>query len=1805
MHLWIAFLFLRDSRAIRTANNPPSNDNSSRVVGESGLRSSTESLKKQCPQCEDIFPVTYQICPVCVTLPDQTTPNPGASIANVNVPVVLLVDYRDKGIESMGCRINEDGIVSVVGGTSFVLPPLSLVPNIDDIDQSGEEEHVISLEAEGMQKYVIEDVLGEGSFGIVLKVHLKDNEIEKFAVKKLKYMSDFYLKLAQREAATLKKLKHRNIIRYVEDFISKEDLRFYFVCEFANAGDLFNLIKSQKQKGQKFSKQQIVKWFTEIVCGMAFAHGKRIMHRDIKVQGSGGLKMMLADLGLARELDDDKESAATKRIGTQLYMSPEMTNQKKYSYANDIWALGCILFELCLLKRAVTEIKDVFKSPPSIIKSIRSSLGTIASYEWLDFSKICDSIFVQDPKDRPSCESLLKTMLTIQTRSIKYLVTVPDSELASFLEGNYQRFRDLKVMRLSRVNNQWIKRKRTEDCDKIASIILSFDPQSLYNTIIDLTRSSKDKLIFRGIDGIGDWREGGHSIWFRQVPRNPIQIASSDHAEENDAQHADVRYIDSPDWFQSVKDCDFPFVKSVLEINGIEINSMDETSQTALHIAAANNDVDIIKIILAVRTADVHMKNQSGQTPLLIAIENNNLEAATVLLAMKEENYFNFESQEGQQALTMATTKGYIDLVEVLEKRAEFERAQTSLHLAVTKNDIGSLNDLLNRSDMLYSHVRNDDGDTPLLSAKKKSSKTIVSLLEDRAKMEWFNAAENYNSRILYVLLASKTMNINSQNADGNTVLHILAANNRAELLKMLLDDNGVELYAKNNDGRTALDLSANNENYETIVFLKAHVQADLESWFRACETTHDSTTLYPNVRKFLHPVLCAFDPQTTTMYPAVQSFLTAPKNPSLDIVTNFFQKKDFDVNIKNEVGEVGLNLAIRNDNIAIVRALLQHSKIDVVSCAPLQEAALNDNVVAVKALLGHKHIQIKEHEVLDIEQCGPYALYMAICNKSAAVVKTLLQNKDMKLGGTTFSHEGKEFPNVLFLAARFANSDIVQAVLEHKDATINFLNSQNDSGNDNSSALHEAARNTDAEVVSTFLMRAKDLNVNLQDKHGHTVLHETAQVGNIDAVRKLLRHPNIKPNLQNENGATPLLFAVRSGSTDTVKTLLEYEGINVNLPDKDGSTPLTSAASSTSADVIKALLECENVNVNFQGWLGFTALHKAASNTNSDVARALLKHKDIDVNLQDKDGFTALFCAVSIDNADVFHALLEHEGSNINLQANDGSGVLHQAARGNSSDAVRALLKHEKVQVNVQNWFGLSALHKAACNTNAAVTKAFLQRDDLDINLQDKHGNTALFFAVNFSNSEVVKDIVEHKDLNVNLLDNNGHSALFYAAFNRADGDVATVLLGHKDIYVNLMDKFGFTALSLALSNEDQSEFREKIFQWHSFLEEGIEKKDGEFDQKCDKKKLGFVNALLQHPDTNVNLSNRNGMTALHKVCYDCNPDSQSTAVVKALLDHQDINVNLQDSKGKTALHYAGCSEDSFVESRDQETVKALLRHKDIDANLQNGNGSTALIDAISKTRHFDTIQALLEFPDLDVDIQDKTGTTALMAARKDHKLGRSESIIDLLRRRAASYSVRASVAKAENHDVTTTLHYAASDPNLDVINTFLNRKDVNINARDSHGFTALHVAATNKNSDVIKAVLECEHVDVNLTDEFGFTPLHAAVSSANVDGIKVLLRRNDIDVNFKDDALYRCAPFHTAARSSNAEVVRALLEHKDIDINLQMVDGSTALHQAAYNTNPDVARALLEHKDINVNLKMTPLHLGGPSRTPLHLAV
>lgn len=199
--------------------------------------------------------------------------------------------------------------------------------------------------------YEVLKSIGRGKFAIVYRAK-KIGDEQVVALKRIAVdmMNEKARDKCLKEVRLLQSLDHPNIIHYMDSFITENDL--VIVYEWAAAGDLKRQLRKAQERGTGFEERVIWKYFSQISNAIKHMHDKRIMHRDLKPANifltlDGTIKV--GDLGLSRELSEHTIQAHSK-VGTPLYMSPEVLKGEGYDFKSDIWSLGCLLYELAMLK---------------------------------------------------------------------------------------------------------------------------------------------------------------------------------------------------------------------------------------------------------------------------------------------------------------------------------------------------------------------------------------------------------------------------------------------------------------------------------------------------------------------------------------------------------------------------------------------------------------------------------------------------------------------------------------------------------------------------------------------------------------------------------------------------------------------------------------------------------------------------------------------------------------------------------------------------------------------------------------------------------------------------------------------------------------------------------------------------------------------------------------------------------------------------------------------------------------------------------------------------------------------------------------------------------------------------------------------------------------------------------------------------------------------------------------------------------------------------------------------------------------
>jgi len=151
------------------------------------------------------------------------------------------------------------------------------------------------------------------------------------------------VKRLEREARTLARLKHPNIVQYFGT--ATQDGRTYIVTEFLDGSTLEQEIMSGRIVGRK---DRIMDVFIQLCSGMQYAHDKGVIHRDLKPANifvlPGGM-VKIIDFGIARIDDDVNLTLPEQILGTPHYMSPEQTaGSRDVDRRADLFSTGICLF---------------------------------------------------------------------------------------------------------------------------------------------------------------------------------------------------------------------------------------------------------------------------------------------------------------------------------------------------------------------------------------------------------------------------------------------------------------------------------------------------------------------------------------------------------------------------------------------------------------------------------------------------------------------------------------------------------------------------------------------------------------------------------------------------------------------------------------------------------------------------------------------------------------------------------------------------------------------------------------------------------------------------------------------------------------------------------------------------------------------------------------------------------------------------------------------------------------------------------------------------------------------------------------------------------------------------------------------------------------------------------------------------------------------------------------------------------------------------------------------------------------------
>ncbi|ORM39380.1 Serine/threonine-protein kinase Nek3 [Babesia sp. Xinjiang] len=206
-----------------------------------------------------------------------------------------------------------------------------------------------------------------------------------------------------------------NILHIQDSFITQDNY-LVMIYEKCAGGDLWSLISEARQNGMQYFDEELISTiFLQVCLGLEYFHQHNVVHGDIKASN-----VMLKDeyIPIVKLADYDTCHMATDRLcypGTLMYTAPEILLKPgtATTYQSDVWALGCLLYELLTLSHP-------FDNPCSEDSMVENFAAFDRHKEWLlanlpqcysaNIRALIEAIFQADPNNRPSVTKIIAMM---------------------------------------------------------------------------------------------------------------------------------------------------------------------------------------------------------------------------------------------------------------------------------------------------------------------------------------------------------------------------------------------------------------------------------------------------------------------------------------------------------------------------------------------------------------------------------------------------------------------------------------------------------------------------------------------------------------------------------------------------------------------------------------------------------------------------------------------------------------------------------------------------------------------------------------------------------------------------------------------------------------------------------------------------------------------------------------------------------------------------------------------------------------------------------------------------------------------------------------------------------------------------------------------------------------------------------------------------------------------------------------------------------------------------------------------------
>ena len=666
-----------------------------------------------------------------------------------------------------------------------------------------------------IKNYIIKETLGKGAYGIVYKVQKKGTS-DIYVIKQisLEGLTEKEKEEVKQEAFILSSIKSDFVVKYYDSFLDNDNINI--VMEYCDGGDLNEFILEKKNIGTLLEEKLIWKLFLKITIGLADIHKMKILHRDLKTLNiflKHGLEVKIGDLGVAKVLS--KNSFAQTVIGTPYYLSPEICQEKPYNDKSDVWALGCILYELCTFKHPF----EAKHQGGLIYKILNNKPEPINSYYSKELGNLIFLLLDKNSKSRPSCIEILNNNMVIN--KIKEFGLIDYVKKINRSRNNSNKNKARKTIDFSSINISKKYYSKQNSKDNIHSDnIIKFDIKNKGSNYspIDFSNNIKNGNIkFKNIMNKKKSPE--------EIKINLIKIVNINNQKQN--------YIDNKHYNKNDNDLKY----NNYFVNKTENNESNEKSLISKKYvkiykqdrAELINKKKSSQVQIIFKSPNVSPKQNNIIEPKKKFILNNNKSNEIIIQNSKYENNKNDNKFNKYKYKFIKNENNHKNIVPIKIKKISDNHKEIDEDISIAKSDIFS--------NSFKKIIINKKGSTPEINRNKKiniviSNKKIIPSLNKISLLS--RKDDNYSIEVgLYNNKKNENFSIVSSldknNLNENTIASSFQIfnNNLPKINKRNNDDNKLitneceyldDTLRKNKRCKSYLNPRINNDKNKIII---------------------------------------------------------------------------------------------------------------------------------------------------------------------------------------------------------------------------------------------------------------------------------------------------------------------------------------------------------------------------------------------------------------------------------------------------------------------------------------------------------------------------------------------------------------------------------------------------------------------------------------------------------------------------------------------------------------------------------------------------------------------------------------------------------------------------------------------------------------------------------------------------------------------------------------------------------------------------------------------------------------------------